>query len=83
MKKAFGVCEWLGSIFGINPALIRKFFIYSSFLTLGSPLLIYFPLAYFLENIDKLKFRKKGNQYGILNNIDSISNEKKSLSYWF
>ena len=58
-KKAFGVCEWLGSIFGINPALIRKFFIYSSFLTLGSPLLIYFPLAYFLENIDKLKFRKK------------------------
>ena len=58
-KKAFGVCEWLGSIFGINPALIRKFFIYSSFLTLGSPLLIYFPLAYFLENIDKLKLRKK------------------------
>ena len=58
-KKAFGVCEWLGSIFGINPVLIRKFFIYSSFLTLGSPLLIYFPLAYFLENIDKLKFRKK------------------------
>ena len=58
-KKAFGVCEWLGSIFGINPALIRKFFIYSSFLTLGSPLLIYFPLAYFLENIDKLKWRKK------------------------
>ena len=58
-KKAFGVCEWLGSIFGINPALIRKFFIYSSFLTLGSPLLIYFHLAYFLENIDKLKFRKK------------------------
>ena len=58
-KKAFGVCEWLGNIFGINPALIRKFFIYSSFLTLGSPLLIYFPLAYFLENIDKLKWRKK------------------------
>ena len=58
-KKAFGVCEWLGSVFGINPALVRKFFIYLSFVTLGSPLLIYFPLAYFLENIDKLKWRKK------------------------
>jgi phage shock protein C len=58
-KKAFGVCDWLGTIFGINPALVRKFFIYSSFLTLGSPLLIYFPLAYFLENMDKLKLRKK------------------------
>ena len=59
LKKAFGVCEWLGSIFGINPVLVRKFFIYLSFVTLGSPLLIYFPLAYFLENIDKLKWRKK------------------------
>jgi phage shock protein PspC (stress-responsive transcriptional regulator) len=49
----------LGSVFGINPALVRKFFIYLSFVTLGSPLLIYFPLAYFLENIDKLKWRKK------------------------
>ena len=58
-KKAFGVCEWLGSIFGINPALIRKFFIYSSFLTLGSPLLIYFPFDKILENIDKLKWLKK------------------------
>ena len=58
-KKAFGVCEWLGSILGINPVLVRKFFIYLSFVTLGSPLLIYFPLAFFLENIDKLKWRKK------------------------
>jgi len=58
-KKAFGVCEWLGSIFGINPALVRKFFIYLSFVTLGSPLLIYFPMAYFLENVDKLRWRKK------------------------
>ena len=58
-KNVFGVCEWLGNIFGINPTLVRKFFIYLSFVTLGSPLLIYFPLAFFLENVDKLKWRKK------------------------
>ena len=35
-KRAFGVSEWLGTKFGINPALVRKFFIYLSFVTLGS-----------------------------------------------
>ena len=58
-KRAFGVSEFLGSKFGVNPALVRKFFIYLSFVTLGSPLLIYFPMAYFLENKDKLYWRKK------------------------
>jgi len=58
-KRAFGVSEWLGTKYGINPALVRKFFIYLSFVTLGSPLLIYFPMAYFLENKDKLYWRKK------------------------
>ena len=24
-KRAFGVSEWLGTKFGINPALVRKF----------------------------------------------------------
>ena len=25
-KKAFGVCEWLGSIFGINPSISKEIF---------------------------------------------------------
>ena len=58
-KRAFGVSEFIGTKFGVNPALVRKFFIYLSFVTLGSPLLIYFPMAYFLENKDKLYWRKK------------------------
>jgi|TARA_B110000967_G_C18416978_1_gene332016 phage shock protein PspC (stress-responsive transcriptional regulator) len=58
-KRAFGVSEWIGTKFGVNPALVRKFFIYLSFVTLGSPLLIYFPMAYFLENKDKLTWPKK------------------------
>ena len=58
-KRAFGVSEFIGTKFGVNPALVRKFFIYLSFVTLGSPLLIYFPMAYFLENKNKLYWRKK------------------------
>ena len=58
----------VGKYFRNQSTLVRKFFIYLSFVTLGSPLLIYFPLAFFLENIDKLKWRKKERQFGTLNN---------------
>jgi|TARA_Y100000385_G_C12928137_1_gene565578 phage shock protein PspC (stress-responsive transcriptional regulator) len=54
-RNAFGVCEWLGKKFGVNPSIFRKFFIYISFIALGSPFIIYFLLAFFLENKDKLK----------------------------
>tara|TARA_B100000927_G_C16453492_1_gene464842 strand:+ start:911 stop:1162 length:252 start_codon:yes stop_codon:yes gene_type:complete len=58
-KKAFGVCEWLGKKFGVNPVIIRKLFIYISFIAFGSPFIIYFLLAFVLENKDKLKPKKK------------------------
>jgi phage shock protein PspC (stress-responsive transcriptional regulator) len=51
-KKAFGVSEWLGTIFGINPALVRKFFIYLSFVTLRKPTFNLFSIGLF--------FRKQG-----------------------
>jgi phage shock protein PspC (stress-responsive transcriptional regulator) len=54
-RNAFGVCEWLGKKFGVNPSIFRKFFIYISFIALGSPFIVYFLLAFFLENKDKLK----------------------------
>ena len=41
-KRAFGVSDWWGEKLNIDPILIRKFFIYLSFATLGSPILIYF-----------------------------------------
>jgi phage shock protein PspC (stress-responsive transcriptional regulator) len=58
-RNAFGVCEWLGKLFGVNPLLIRKLFIYISFIALGSPFIIYFLLAFFLENKEKLRPMKK------------------------
>ena len=58
-KNAFGVCEWLGKKFGVNPLVFRKLFIYLSFIAFGSPFIIYFLMAFILENKDKLKPRKK------------------------
>jgi len=46
---AFGVCEWLADRMRIKSAHIRKFFIYASFLTVGSPLIIYLGLAFILN----------------------------------
>jgi phage shock protein PspC (stress-responsive transcriptional regulator) len=51
-RNAFGVCNAMGETFGIATSNIRLFFIYASFLTLGSPLLIYLALA-FIMNIRK------------------------------
>jgi phage shock protein C len=49
-KQAFGVCAWLGNILGIKSTTIRLYFIYLSFFTFGSPIIIYFILAFLLEN---------------------------------
>jgi len=49
-KQAFGVCTWLGNKLGIKSTTIRLYFIYLSFFTFGSPIIIYFILAFLLEN---------------------------------
>ena len=51
-KSAFGVCQRIGEILKINPAQIRLYFIYLSFITFGSPLVIYLIMAFWL-NIKK------------------------------
>ncbi len=51
-KYAFGVCTFWGARLGIATASIRLFFIYTSFLTFGSPLIVYLGLA-FLMNLHK------------------------------
>ena len=43
---AFGVCSAIGDRLGIASAKIRMWFIYISFLTLGSPVILYFVLAF-------------------------------------
>ncbi|RME15669.1 MAG: PspC domain-containing protein [Bacteroidetes bacterium] len=49
-QNAFGVCESLGKYLGISSGKIRKYFIYLSFFTFGSPVIIYFILYFFKEN---------------------------------
>jgi phage shock protein PspC (stress-responsive transcriptional regulator) len=45
-QQAFGVCDWWGDKLGIPSADIRIFFVYASFLTIGSPFIIYLIMAF-------------------------------------
>jgi phage shock protein PspC (stress-responsive transcriptional regulator) len=47
--RMFGVCEPLGEKLGISSSRIRMWFIYISFLTLGSPLIVYMVMAFWLN----------------------------------
>jgi len=57
--RSFGVCEWWARKFGIRSAKVRLGFIYASFLTLGSPLLIYLAMAWILEHKHYFKFQSR------------------------
>jgi phage shock protein PspC (stress-responsive transcriptional regulator) len=48
-RQAFGVCSWLGEKLSMRTSVIRLFFIYASFLTVGSPLIIYMIMAFWLK----------------------------------
>jgi phage shock protein PspC (stress-responsive transcriptional regulator) len=55
---AFGVCDCLGEYLDIPGRRIRLFFIYASFITLGSPLILYLILAFLIN----LRQMIKGNR---------------------
>ena len=44
--NAYGVCEAIGDRMGIATSRIRQYFMYTSLLTLGSPILVYMVLAF-------------------------------------
>ncbi|SDM11199.1 Phage shock protein PspC (stress-responsive transcriptional regulator) [Daejeonella rubra] len=48
-KRSFGVCAYLGERFNISISKIRLFFIYSSFLAVGFPLIVYVFAAIVLD----------------------------------
>ena len=48
-RQAFGVCNTLGDLTGVSTGSIRLFFIYASFLALGSPVILYMSLAFLLN----------------------------------
>jgi phage shock protein PspC (stress-responsive transcriptional regulator) len=48
-NQAFGVCTRLGEKMRISTSSIRLFFIYTSFLTFGSPIIVYLSLAFVID----------------------------------
>jgi len=48
-RSAFGVCSYIGRKIGIASSKVRIYFIYLSFLTLGSPVIIYLFFAFWLD----------------------------------
>jgi phage shock protein PspC (stress-responsive transcriptional regulator) len=56
-NQVFGVCTRLAERFGLPLSSIRMFFIYASFLTFGSPVIIYLMMA-FIMNFRKALRRK-------------------------
>ncbi|MBI1287603.1 MAG: PspC domain-containing protein [Flavobacteriales bacterium] len=48
--QLFGVCSWLGDKLGIKATSIRMYFIYLSFFTFGSPIIVYFIASFILEH---------------------------------
>ncbi len=48
-RYSFGVCTYIGEILNISISKIRLFFIYSSFLAVGFPFIVYFMAAFVLD----------------------------------
>jgi phage shock protein C len=45
----FGVCTKLGEKLNFSASSIRMYFIYASFFTFGSPVILYLVLAFWME----------------------------------
>lgn len=48
-RRGFEVCSRMGERMGIAPGVVRMYFIYTSFLAFGSPLIIYLILAFWIK----------------------------------
>jgi phage shock protein PspC (stress-responsive transcriptional regulator) len=57
-KQGFDVCSRTGDKIGIQASKIRLFFIYASFMTLGSPVIVYFALMFVIQIKDSINSRR-------------------------
>jgi phage shock protein PspC (stress-responsive transcriptional regulator) len=57
-SQAFGVCEMLGDKLKMPVKDIRLFFIYASCLTIGSPVIIYMILAFWIKMKDYIRGKR-------------------------
>lgn len=63
-RQAFGVCEWMGSWMKIRSSTIRMYFIYTSFLTIGSPVIVYLIMGFWM-NVKKLIRQRRGGVWDL------------------
>lgn len=61
-RRGFEVCSRMGERMGIAPSVVRMYFIYTSFLAFGSPLIIYLILAFWI----KLKDYTRDSRHSVL-----------------
>lgn len=57
--NAFGVCTAMGDRLGVASSKIRMWFIYISFLTMGSPIIVYMILAFWMNIKRYILFGKR------------------------
>lgn len=57
--RTFGVCTYLGEKMGIPIRNIRLFFVYASFIAMGSPVIIYMSMAFMLNIKKYIRSSKK------------------------
>lgn len=62
-RHAFGVCQYIGDKMHIAPGEVRKYFIYTSFIGMGSPLIVYLFIAFWV-NIRRYIRRGKSAIWG-------------------
>ena len=57
--RSFGVSAWWARRLRVEVSRVRLFFIYFSFIGLGSPILLYLMMAWVLEHKHIFKFQRK------------------------
>ncbi len=57
--QLFGVCRNIGQKLGIASSRIRLWFIYVSFITMGSPVIIYMIMAFWMNMKQYILFAKR------------------------
>jgi phage shock protein PspC (stress-responsive transcriptional regulator) len=61
--NAFGVCSAIGARMGISTSRIRQYFMYTTLLTLGSPIIIYMVLAFWKNMRNYMKAARRNPWY--------------------
>ena len=63
-RSVFGVCSYIGERIGLSTYRVRLYFIYASFIALGSPLIVYLFVAFWV-NLKKYLRKSRNAIWGI------------------